>query len=73
MGARIIVEAGGTVQYRWIAGCSNYLTGAEPSAHVGLGGSSIVDRVVVEWPNGSVTEMTSVIADQVLTVTPPAP
>jgi hypothetical protein len=45
-----------------------YLSTMQSVAHFGLGGSTILDSVVIRWPNGRKQTMQQVKADQVLTV-----
>jgi len=73
IGARVRIEAGGLNMMRVLtAGTSSM--GQEPAeAFFGLGMSAVVDRVRVEWPDGTATEVTDVAIDQVLTITPPCP
>jgi hypothetical protein len=52
-----------------IHGGSNFLTQNELTAHFGLGSSSgSIDSVTVAWPSGAVQVLTSVAANQVLTL-----
>jgi enediyne biosynthesis protein E4 len=41
-------------------------------AHFGLGDASAVDTLRIEWPSGTVQELTNVPANQILTITEPA-
>ncbi len=68
MGAKVIVSAGGASQVRSIDGGCQYLTTSELSAHFGLGGATVVDEVLVQWPNGLDTVLTNVPVNQVLTI-----
>ncbi len=43
----------------------------DPRAHFGLEASTNVSRLVIEWPSGTVQELTKVAADQILTITEP--
>ena len=53
-----------------IDGGSNYLSQSEMSAHFGLGSTTTIDEVRVEWSNGDVTTLTDVAANQTITITP---
>ncbi len=68
IGAIIRIEVGGVSHMRLItAGISAF--GQEPAeAFFGLGTATLVDRVVIEWPNGRRTELEDVAADQILDV-----
>jgi hypothetical protein len=69
IGARVVATVGDQSYYRWVGGCSNYLTNSELSAHFGLGDAEVVDELRVEWPNGEVTTLSPVDVDQTITVT----
>jgi len=68
MGAKVIVSVGGASQLRSIDGGCHYLTTSELSAHFGLGGATVVDEVLVQWPNGQDTVLSNVPVNQVLTI-----
>jgi hypothetical protein len=42
-----------------------------PRAHFGLGEATSVERLVVRWPSGAVSELTGVEGNRVLTVDEP--
>ena len=69
-GSTVAVRAGGTWQYRYVTGCSNYLTQSDFNPHFGLGSASTVDEVRVTWPDGSETVLEAVPADQSIVVSP---
>ncbi len=71
-GSVVRVDAGGISQYENVVGCSNYLSASELTAHFGLGSADTVERVVVEWPDGTTTELEAVDANQAITVEAPA-
>ena len=70
-GAWVKVTAGGVTQYRQMTGGDNFQSCSELSAHFGLGASTEVDELRVEWSNGDVTILTDVPANQTLTVAAP--
>ena len=70
LGSRVTVSAGDLEIHQWVVSCAHYLTSSELSAHFGLGDAEKVDEVRVEWPDGSVTIMTDVAANQTVTVSP---
>jgi hypothetical protein len=45
----------------------------DPRAHFGLGNSTNVTTLRIEWPSGIVQELANVAANQILTITEPAP
>ena len=66
-GARVIVESGGKT---WIHDVQNLRSVGQspPGVHVGLGVLSRLDRLVVKWPDGAVSEFLHLPANRVLTV-----
>ena len=71
MGARIIVEAGGSSFHRHLNGNPSYLATSELAVHFGLGAASIVDELRVVWPRGYVTTLNNVAVNQHLTIDAP--
>ena len=69
-GAVIRVSADGMTQTRSIGSCANFNSSSELTAHVGLGDAEVVERIVVEWSDGSTTELTDVAADRTITLDP---
>jgi hypothetical protein len=67
-GAMIRAVVGSTTQTRTITGCDTYLGINELSAHFGLAGATIVNELRVEWPDGLVTTLHDVAANQTITV-----
>ena len=69
VGARVVVEAGGTTQVRWILAGGHSLSVSVPAmAHFGLGDVETVDSVVVHWPDGGLTGVQDVAASQRIAV-----
>lgn len=52
IGARVRVETAAGSQVRVLSASQGYLSSSEPVLHFGLGDASLVDRLVVTWPNG---------------------
>ena len=53
IGARIEVEAGDNLWFRWIrAGGTGLSGGGPPEVHVGLGDATTIDQIKVRWPDG---------------------
>jgi hypothetical protein len=68
-GARVgIFRKGRPTLWRRIGSDGSYLAARDPRAHFGLGDTSDVDRVTVEWPDGSRESWTSVRVDRELTL-----
>ncbi len=71
IGAMVRATVGDQRFTRTIGGCANYNSTSELSAHFGLGAATVVDQLVVEWPNGETTVLDDVPVDQTLTITAP--
>ncbi len=67
-GAKLWLTAGGKTQLRHVDFGDNYTAQNELSAHFGLGANETIENLRVEWPNGEVTELSNLAADQSLTV-----
>ncbi|MEM7168113.1 MAG: FG-GAP-like repeat-containing protein, partial [Planctomycetota bacterium] len=73
VGAVIHVTAGGISQMGRLDAGSNYQSQSELFAHFGLGTATLVDSILVEWPNGSSTVVLDVAADQTVFIEPGIP
>ncbi len=70
IGAQVEIEVEGARQTRWVrAGGTSLSSSGPPMAHFGVGDHLVVDRVVVNWPDGGVTEAWGVAACQRLQIT----
>jgi hypothetical protein len=70
VGARVRFVAGDRVWSRSVhAGSTSMYSAGPPEVHVGLDDLARVDRIEVLWPNGEVSVMEDVTADQVLDIT----
>lgn len=70
-GAKVTITIDGVSQYRSINGCAHYLSQAELSAHFGIGSATQIDQLRVDWPNGAISMMEDVAANQTLTISVP--
>ncbi|MGE3164938.1 MAG: FG-GAP-like repeat-containing protein [Planctomycetota bacterium] len=68
VGAVLWVTAGGITQLGRLDAGSNYQSQSELAVHFGLGTATVIDSITVVWPNGEVTTLVNVPADQVLTI-----
>ena len=64
VGAIITWESGGRKRRRLRAGGGSYLASHDPREILGIGTSSAVDSVRIEWPSGEVDELTDVSVDK---------
>jgi hypothetical protein len=68
IGASIILEAGGTRQIREQRGGMHLLSQNHQRVHFGLGKNSMVDRLTIRWPSGTVQEIGRMAADRILKI-----
>jgi hypothetical protein len=60
--------AGGGTQRREVHAGSSYLSSEDPRVHFGLGPETKVAELTVRYPNGKVSRLRNVRADQLVTV-----
>ncbi len=64
-GAKVTVVAGGRTQMQFAWPRQGYLTSGDPRLHFGLGDAVRVERIEVEWTDGTKTTATDLAADRV--------
>lgn len=72
IGSVVRARVGNRTFSRLIDAGGNYLVNSEFTAHFGLGATTVVDELRVEWLDGHVTTLHNVPADQHLTIRHPA-
>lgn len=68
IGAKVTIEHGSTMQYVEVTHTRGFQSSVEPVAHFGTGGIETVDKVLVEWPDGSTSMLANVPTGQLLTI-----
>ncbi len=71
IGAHITVSANDVTQVRELGGQNHYVSHGPYEVHFGLGEATSGD-ITVRWPDGTVSEMEAVDADQLVTMSQPA-
>jgi hypothetical protein len=71
IGAVVTVKSGGVTQPRLVQSGTSYISQDDMRRHFGLGARTQADSVEVRWPDGTVTTLTNVKADQVLEIRQP--
>ncbi len=70
IGARVQVESGDSTWVRWIrAGGTGLAGGGPPEAHIGLGTAERIDRLVIQWPDGTESTLTDLPIQHRLIIT----
>ena len=64
VGARVIVEAGGSRRVSQRLGGGSYQSASDPRLHFGLGAATRIDRLEVRWPSGRVDSFQNLDADK---------
>jgi hypothetical protein len=68
VGAKVWVEAGGKKQVREVITTAGYLSGQSRMLHFGLGVAKKVDRIIVRWPTGLVSEIRDVEVNKLVKI-----
>ncbi len=71
IGAVVRVKAGALVSTGFVRSGSSYISQEDKRLHFGLGASKQADLVEVQWPDGTLTQLSNVKADQILKVEQP--
>ena len=72
IGARVGIRTGGRKQFQFVGqNDDSHHSQGHYRLYFGLGGTATIDRLVVRWPDGKMTRMQNVSADQLLTITQP--
>lgn len=73
LGSVIRATDNAVTQVKSMNGMCHYLSTSELSVHIGLGTSTTLDELRIEWSSGIVTVLNNVAADQTLTINAPKP
>ena len=68
IGAKVTIKHKGKLVYLEQMPMRGYLSTVDPRPNLGLGPLTMVDSLIVEWPDDRITLMTNVKTDQVLTL-----
>lgn len=69
LGARIKLRAGGMEQVQEVHQSGGFLASNDPRARFGLGTSTVVDELEVDWPSGLVQNFHGIRSRQILRIT----
>jgi len=73
IGAQVEIATDAGKQYATVTTASSYESSSDPRVHFGLGMAEGVNLIRIRWPSGIIQTLKDTKADQVLTVTEPAP
>ena len=68
VGARITLTSASRSQMEEIKAGSSYLSTSDSRLHFGLAGDSVIDKVEIRWPSGSVEVLKGLPADAIYTI-----
>ena len=68
IGAQVVITAVGKKQYLYDSPYRGFMSSMDERLHVGLGKATRVDTLEVDWPDGRYQLLTSLAADQLITV-----
>ena len=69
IGARVTAQIGSETLTRELTLARGYMSADEPMVHFGLGPSSAIDKMTVQWPSGIVQEFSNLDAGNLYTIT----
>jgi len=73
IGAVVTTRTGSVTQTRLISAGTSFMAQVPAEAHFGIGQHTVIDEVVVKWPDGTQAVLTDVAPGQVLDVVPVVP
>jgi hypothetical protein len=68
IGSKVTVKHQGSLRYLEQMPVRGFKSTVDPRPNLGLGSWTMVDSLIVQWPDGRVTVMTNVPTDQILTL-----
>ena len=68
IGTKVVVTAGGLVQYDEVRSGGSYLSSSDLRLHFGLGSATRIDRLVLTWPSGRKDVVENPPLDSILVV-----
>ena len=54
IGTKVSLFSNGKIQYRWMYPVTGYASQNDHELHFGLGGSTVIDSLKLEWPSGQI-------------------
>src|SRR5262249_7176936 len=66
IGARVEVQAGGRIQVGLVRRGGGFLSASDVALHFGLGEATVIDQVIVHWPDGTTSRYNDLPPDAAL-------
>jgi hypothetical protein len=73
LGTKVKITTSAGAQYNQATTAVSYNSSSDKRIHFGVGQAALVDTIELTWPSGIKQMLKNVKADQILTVTEPAP
>ncbi|MBK9641151.1 MAG: VCBS repeat-containing protein [Saprospiraceae bacterium] len=67
-GAKVKIKYGDQIQYSEVRTSRGYLSSSEAVVHFGMGDASIIDELVITWPDGKVNKMEKVKVNKTIEI-----
>jgi hypothetical protein len=68
IGAKVTVEAGEDVRVSEKTSAGGYLSQNDPRLHFGLADHTMIDRIEIRWPSGTVQTLENIEPNQIITI-----
>ena len=68
LGAKVTLKVGDKVQYQELTLTRGYQSSVEPILHFGIGKATMIDEVIIEWPDGQTSILTDQAGNQIVEV-----
>ncbi|PID91543.1 MAG: hypothetical protein CSA96_07845 [Bacteroidetes bacterium] len=66
IGSALTLYAGGELRYQELIPARGFKSSMDPRIHFGLGAKSLVDSLIVNWPDGRISRLCNLAANQIL-------
>ena len=68
VGAKVFLTSGGVRQRADVVSGGSYSSSSDPRVHFGLGTTSKIDKIEIDWPSGAKQELTVPQIDRIVTI-----
>ncbi len=68
IGSKVTINVAGEKQYQELYLSRGFLSSVENIIHFGIGKASVVDEILIEWPNQKITKLAQIEANQIIEV-----
>ena len=68
IGAKVTISTNGKKQYQELYTSRGFISSVQDVIHFGLGEASMVDEIIIEWPDNKVTTLNTIDANQIIVI-----